>query len=295
MNMNQMMGNMNMGNMNPMGMNNQLMTNFGMDETAMRMRAIIAPYEQKITELEKIIKQKDFEILVLKEKLNKYEKNQICMNMPMNMMNNAMNMNMMNNAMNWMDPYNNMANNNMMNMNLNNINMMNNVEEPKINIIFLYKNNEYKELCSQNERIKNALKRFCKRISIRFKKHLFTFGGKRINSKLTVNENGILDNSKILVVENISNPNPEYEETDSDEDRYSIIFKATSGNTKSIRVNQDCPIGTAVKKFLVKSGVPEMISRPNDIHFLFNGQAIKLKIKQKQKIFLKEIQMEISL
>ena len=59
MNMNQMMG-----NMNPMGMNNQLMTNFAMDDTAMKLKAIIEPYEKKITELEQIIKKKDFEILV---------------------------------------------------------------------------------------------------------------------------------------------------------------------------------------------------------------------------------------
>ena len=70
-NNNNMLGNM---NMKPMGMNNQLMTNFVMDETAMKIKSIIDPYEKKISELEKIIKQKDFEILVLKEKINKYKK-----------------------------------------------------------------------------------------------------------------------------------------------------------------------------------------------------------------------------
>jgi len=52
------------------------MTNFGMDETAMKLKVIIAPYEQKISELEKIIKEKDFEIFLLKEKLNNYNNNQ---------------------------------------------------------------------------------------------------------------------------------------------------------------------------------------------------------------------------
>ena len=47
-----MMGNM---NMNPMGMNNQLMTNFAMDDTAMKIKAIIDPYEKKISKLEKIL------------------------------------------------------------------------------------------------------------------------------------------------------------------------------------------------------------------------------------------------
>ena len=69
--MNQMMGNM---NMNQMGMTTQLMTNFSMDDTAMKIKAIIDPYETKITELEKIIKQKDFEIIVLKEKLKTIKK-----------------------------------------------------------------------------------------------------------------------------------------------------------------------------------------------------------------------------
>ena len=39
-NMNQMMG-----NMNPMEMNNQLMTNFAIDDTALKLKAIIEPYE----------------------------------------------------------------------------------------------------------------------------------------------------------------------------------------------------------------------------------------------------------
>ena len=221
----------------------------------------------------------------MKEKLNKYKNNQIGINMPMNMMNNAMNM--MNNVMNWMDPYNNMANNNMMNMNLNNINMMNNVEEPKINIIFEYKNNEYKELCSQNERIKNALKRFCKRISIRFKMHIFISHGKRINSKLTFYENGILDGSKIYVVGNSTNQNPEYEESDSDEEHYCIIFKTTTGNTKSIFVNQECSVENAIKKYLTSIGKLDMLNWPNDIFFLFNASKIDIKEKKNVSIYFK--------
>ena len=54
--MNNMMGNMNMNmNMNPMGMNNQLMTNLAMDDTALKIKSIIDPYEKKISELEKIL------------------------------------------------------------------------------------------------------------------------------------------------------------------------------------------------------------------------------------------------
>ena len=151
-NMNQMMGNM---NMNQEGMSSTFMTNFAMDNTAMKIKAIIDPYEKKIIDLEKIIRQKDFEILVLKEKLNIYKNNQMNINnnqtgtgtnnnqmgtgtnnnqMGMGMNNNQMGMSMNNNQMgmgmnnNQMGMGMNMGNNiNMdMNMNMMNQNIMNN-------------------------------------------------------------------------------------------------------------------------------------------------------------------------
>ena len=76
--------------MNPFGMNN---TGINMDATAQNVRDIIQPYENKIRELEEIIKNKDFEIALLKQQLkNANNNNQINMNQ-MNMMNfNPMNM-----------------------------------------------------------------------------------------------------------------------------------------------------------------------------------------------------------
>ena len=79
---------MQMNNLGMMGMNNQTIL---MDQTAMNIKNIIQPYENKIRELEEIIKQKDFEIIVLKQKLNKGNNNNI---MGMNPMANMMNMNM---------------------------------------------------------------------------------------------------------------------------------------------------------------------------------------------------------
>ena len=68
--------------MNGIGMNPMLMNNFGimgmnnplnlMNEDAMRIKNIIQPYENKIKELEEIIRQKDFEIALLKDKLNNF-------------------------------------------------------------------------------------------------------------------------------------------------------------------------------------------------------------------------------
>ena len=89
--MNNMMFNFNqMGMNNPMmGMNNQQnqMNGMMMDETAQNIRNIIQPYENKIRELEEIIKQKDFEIIVLKQKLNNNNSNVNFMNQMMNNMN----------------------------------------------------------------------------------------------------------------------------------------------------------------------------------------------------------------
>ena len=160
-NMNQMMGNMSM-NMNQTGMSSTLMTNFAMDDTAMKIKAIIDPYEKKIIDLEKIIRQKDFEILVLKEKLNNYKNSQMNnnnqMGMGMNdnqmnmgnqmgigMNNNQIGMNMGNqmrmNMGNQMDMGINMNMGNQigmnmgndMNMNMMNQNMMNNQMPPMMN------------------------------------------------------------------------------------------------------------------------------------------------------------------
>ena len=97
---------MNFMGMNPMGMNQIGMNNqqnFMNDETALNIKNIIEPYENKIRELEEIIKQKDFEIIVLKQKLNNnnipnnnfMHINPMMMNMNMNQMN--MNINNLNN------------------------------------------------------------------------------------------------------------------------------------------------------------------------------------------------------
>ena len=61
---------MNNFRMNQMGMNPLLMNNIGMniqpnliDNTALNIKSIIQPYENKIRELEEIIKQKEIEII----------------------------------------------------------------------------------------------------------------------------------------------------------------------------------------------------------------------------------------
>ena len=227
-NMNQMMGNM---NMNQEGMSSTFMTNFAMDNTAMKIKAIIDPYEKKIIDLEKIIRQKDFEILVLKEKLNTYKNTQMNINnnqMGMGMNNNQMGMGMnMGNNMNMnmnMDMMNqNIMNNQMPQINpmlmndqpmwmwiYNNLNENQNFNNPndssdKINIIFEYKdiNSNILVLCDYNEKIKEVVKRFFDKAGIEpkyYNNFKFIFNCKNLCMDLSISENGMTSGSRVIVI-----------------------------------------------------------------------------------------------
>ena len=154
----------NMG-MNNMGMNNIQQQNL-MDETAMRVKNITLPYEIKIKQLEEIIRQKDFEIALLKEKLNNKEiniQNQIFQNV------------------------------NQMNMNMNMMNQKSHVNKGK-EICVNFENSE-KYLCFEDDL---AYKLFDK-INPNYNFNLFKFSinGKKIHPFLTLEENGIKDGSLI--------------------------------------------------------------------------------------------------
>ena len=305
-----MMGNM---NMNPMGMNNQLMTNFAMDDTAMKIKAIIDPYEKKISELEKIIKQKDFEILVLKEKLNKCKNNQMNMNMNNNsmMMNNQNGMNnqininnmnmmnpkMMNNNANWMDYYNN--NNNMMNVPIPNLNINQNKLNPPLpnmKVTFNYEGEDYYEPCNFDEKTKIVCGRFCKKLKINYKNYNFYFDSKLISgnmvSQWTIAGAGIKNDSKISVKAKTKDNIIGEEETDSDGEcecesggmMFNCFFKATSGQVNLITINPEHSIGTLLRKYLFKIGKYSELTKKNLV-FIRNASVLKYNDKTKIKKF----------
>ena len=132
---NQMMGinNQMMGMNNPMmGMNNPMMgmNNPMNDDISSRIKTIVEPYEKKIKELEEQIRQKDFEIAILKEKLYNSENNPLKNNIQvMNPMQMGMGM-----GIGFVPP--------MMGMNMNLNNVIMNKDKDIINIIFRFKGNE---------------------------------------------------------------------------------------------------------------------------------------------------------
>ena len=153
-----------MNNMNNIQMNNQ--PNF-MDNTALNIKNIIQPYENKIRELEEIIKQKDFEIIVLKQKLNNN--------------NNFSNMNMMNFPI--------------MNMNMMNPNDMSDAGGGKI-IYVNIESNIKNMICFNNDKVSEFAERL-----------ILTYNYKPLRYSKTLEENGIFDGSTLVITDMIYNIN----------------------------------------------------------------------------------------
>lgn len=260
MNMNNMM----MNNMNPMGMNNlgmnpmgmniqpNLMNEIPMDETAQNIKSIIQPYENKIRELEEIIKQKDFEITVLKQKLKNVNKSDNFMNM--NQMN-MMNMNMNQNPMNLMNinpnPQNLMVNNN-------NYQLIDKGKEINFKV---EKEGEIIEIeCFEGD-LASILKK--KNIG----RGAFTYKYKPLQNHLSLKDNGISDNTIIHFKKSMMN----------------VVFKDNKGLTLSVVLTYDCPLGIALIYYIMEfkdlSYIMSMINNEDKIVFLFEGKSLKIKDK----------------
>jgi hypothetical protein len=217
-NTNQMMNNNNnqeinnsnhmMSNNNQMNINNISFQNQNMDNDSLRIKKIIKPYEEKIKILEEQIRQKDFEIICLKDKLDKnFQNNQNGQMFNMfSMMEQYKLMNQMNNEMSLF----NQKNNNMNQMNLfnqMNINMNQKMNEIKnlylsFKIKIKEKESMIKVQCRSNEKIIEAIKRFKIKLCDDSKQFYFFYNGKKIiNFELTLDEYGINDESIIFAVE----------------------------------------------------------------------------------------------
>ena len=260
MNMNNMM----MNNMNPMGMNNlgmnpmgmniqpNLMNEIPMDETAQNIKSIIQPYENKIRELEEIIKQKDFEITVLKQKLKNVNKSDNFMNM--NQMN-MMNMNMNQNPMNLMNinpnPQNLMVNNN-------NYQLIDKGKEINFKV---EKEGEIIEIICFEGDLASILKK--KNIG----RGAFTYKYKPLQNHLSLKDNGISDNTIIHFKKSMMN----------------VVFKDNKGLTLSVVLTYDCPLGIALIYYIMEfkdlSYIMSMINNEDKIVFLFEGKSLKINDK----------------
>ena len=256
-NNNNIIGMNNMG-MNQMDINNQpnLMNGMSMDTTAQNIKNIIQPYENKIKELEEIIRQKDFEITVLKQKLNNNKSNNKNINNPLDFMNMNKQMNMMNNQMN------------MMNMNIPlNIMIMQNVIQNNEKTIYLElkcDNNTYNIDCYQKDKV-SILR---EKINFDKGKRGFTFNYKVLDENLSFKENGIYDYATIEIKPVLN------------------LFFQFHGKKYSIVLSNDCPLSIAISYFLLKMSNPfilqKIISDIRALTFLYN--ALNLNVKDQSPI-----------
>ena len=253
--------------MNNMGINNQqnLMNGLALDTTTQNVKNIIQPYENKIKELEEIIRQKDFEIAVLKQKLN--NKNCASLNNPVNMMNNNP-MNMMNNIpMNMLNnnPMNMMMNNPMnMNMLFPNFNQFENDEKRKIYLKVKFENNEYDILCFDSD--KASILR--EKININKIDGEFIYNFKFIDPRMTFEENGIYNFwEPIIEIKPVMN----------------LTFNFNSIK-QCLILSHDCPLYIAIYYYLLRMNNPFFIYGVinYEISFLFNGS--KLNIREETPI-----------
>ena len=239
--MNQMF--MNQMGMNQMGMNGQFnqINQMNMDNTTLNIKNIVKPYEKKIKELEEIIRQKDFEITVLKQKLN------------------------INN------------NNNFMNININPINMNPNINQMDINEAF----NINQQLEIKGKKIKLLIKTdgeifeiFCferdKISKIREKCNIYgkdlVYNYRILFENSTFSEYGIMGYS-IIQAESVKGQN--------------VIFKDASGRIINLALNKKCPLNIALMHYLIISGDPfQLVSLLNNtkrINFSYNANLLNFK------------------
>ena len=160
--------------MNQIGMNNQQnqFNQMFMDKTTLEIKNIVQPYEKKIKELEEIIRQKDFEITVLKQKLNN---NSFSSNI------NFMNINPM-----------------MMPQNMNPFMMQGNfiqqLEEKgrKIEIILKTENGEFENEYFEEDKASTLYEKY------NINNAFLIYKYKVLNKELTLKENGIRKNGSII-------------------------------------------------------------------------------------------------
>ena len=251
-NNNNAIGMNNMG-MNLFGINNpqNLMNQMAMDNTTLNVKNIIQPYENRIKELEEKIRQKDFEIAVLKQKLNNNNSNNINDNNQMN----AMNMMNMNNPMNLLMP---------------NFNQIENNKGRKLYLQVKYENNISNIVCFQWD--KASILR--EKVKINNAKGDFAYNFRWIDPDLTFEDNGIYKDGSIIEVKPIMNLSFDY-----------------NGIRNTRHLSGDCPLNLAIIYYLLSLNdvyiLKEMINNSNKIEFRFN--ATKLNIKERtpiSKIFM---------
>ena len=237
---------------NPIGMNNQ-MNSIGVDQTTINIKNIVKPYEDKIKELEETIRKKDFEITVLKQKLNHQNSNINFMNMGVNQMIPNPNMNSMFIGENFNEILGDKGN--------------------EIYLIIKTENNELNIKCFEKDKI-SVLRDKYKIID-----GVLIFNYRVLSNKLSFMDYDIT-NSSIIQVKSLESASP-----------INLIFTDSKGFRCNIALSKDCPLNIALFNFfLYKKDIFELIyllMGRSKVIFTYNAEKLSIRDETPIHIFFK--------
>jgi len=234
----------------------------------------IVNLNQRIKELEDIIKQKDIQIAKLKEKLSKmnsfdyiYSPNQLEIDDD---------------------------DESKIHKDLELIIRYNPSEKPDDKFVFT-------EYFNFNEKIRSIKKRLFKKISekynnVQLKNLKFVYNTSNLNDRLTAIESGLINRSNIFILDN-----KDIKETGKDnEEKIGLTFKTTQGISKFLFANREIPIGIVlIYYFLITEKLNELIDFINGnkrISFVFNASFLNIKDKRSlEEVFGNKIKNPIIL
>ena len=240
------------------------MMNMNMNE-----QMIIFNLNQRIIELENIIKKKDMKIAKLKEKLNRRISFDDYIFFP---------------KINESDDEDDDEDENKVFKNLE-LNIIYNPPEQPNNKF------EFKEFCNLDERIKSIKRRLFEKISkkfkVKFRNLKFMFNYYPLKDNLTVSESGLTNGSNIMIINsgNIrgagdNNENNKLTKDDS-EDKICLTFQTVLGYRISIYAYRDIPIGIVLIYYFLRDDkfyeLLDFISGGNRFAFIFNGCLLNIK------------------
>ena len=229
------------------------------------MRKKINIYKERIKTLEELIKQKDFEIDNLKNRLS----SNFCYNQNMQPINYnpMMMMEQMNNFKNKIENFNNEINDN------NNTNKAKNEKKNDIvknlTLNFSFHETNVQIQCQSNEKMKSIIKRFSTKAALEGDSYYFICKGKKVIDDLTIDENEIFDKDLILVFETAENKKDEAQMKINSDPMINLTFNF-QGKYLTIHVSKNSRFSEAVEKFVMKTCIPK-----KDLHFLYNSSLLQ--------------------
>ena len=243
-----------------------------LDENAERIKDIIKPYDNRIKELEGTIRELNFQIAVLKDKLKQIK------NQPQLIGNNANNMNN---------------------------SMVNNVDNDIIKLNFEYGNDVQKIKCLKDELVMSIINKYCKKNNLNQNSLIFYFQNKIIPNYMTASEIGLENNFSISVqnkiysslnnnifpIKNNFGFNNNLNMVNSNTERKINLIFNYKDKKVVILLGENSPVGDGLRAFLEKENLNK--NEYKDFTFVYDGANISLTDQRRPNEVFKGLNPQI--